>query len=124
VRKGIAVYEAHCVAHGKMIPFFPVLEMMRGEKAIEYSQLAGERAVNDAGRREDRADRADGPGGAPRAERITEGGAPALLQRLARLYLGPDAVFPPETLRNQPGWITWIKPERFGGIGPWNPAET
>jgi PPOX class probable F420-dependent enzyme len=53
--------------------------------------------------------------------RITEGGAPALLQRLAHLYLGPQAVFPPETLRDQPGWITRIKPERFGGIGPWNP---
>jgi PPOX class probable F420-dependent enzyme len=52
--------------------------------------------------------------------RITEGGAPALLQRLAQLYLGPQAVFPPETLRDQPGWITRIKPERFGGIGPWS----
>src|SRR5664279_4629503 len=26
--------------------------------------------------------------------RITEGGAPELVQRLARVYLGPDAVFP------------------------------
>ena len=56
--------------------------------------------------------------------RITEGGAPTLLQRLAHLYLGPDVVFPPEALRDQPGWITRITPERFGGIGPWNPAET
>lgn len=56
--------------------------------------------------------------------RVTEGGAPALLQRLAPLYLGAGAIFPPETLRNLPGWITRIKPERFGGIGPWNPAET
>jgi PPOX class probable F420-dependent enzyme len=55
--------------------------------------------------------------------RVTEGGAPALLQHLARLYLGPDVVFPPEPLRNQPGWITRIKPERFGGIGPWNPTK-
>src|SRR5437764_1996847 len=28
--QGIAVYDAHCVAHGKMIPFFLVLELMRG----------------------------------------------------------------------------------------------
>src|SRR4051812_4451657 len=27
--------------------------------------------------------------------RITEGGGPELLRRLARVYLGPDAVFPP-----------------------------
>src|SRR6184192_3158080 len=28
--QGIAVYDAHCVAHGKMIPFFLILELMRG----------------------------------------------------------------------------------------------
>ena len=28
--QGIAVYDAHCVAHGKMIPFLPVLELLRG----------------------------------------------------------------------------------------------
>src|SRR5438034_6736323 len=28
--RGIAVYEAHCVAHGKMLPFLPILEMLRG----------------------------------------------------------------------------------------------
>jgi tetratricopeptide (TPR) repeat protein len=28
--RGIAVHEAHCVAHGKMIPFLPILEMLRG----------------------------------------------------------------------------------------------
>jgi class 3 adenylate cyclase/tetratricopeptide (TPR) repeat protein len=28
--QGIAVYDAHCVAHGKMIPFFPILELLRG----------------------------------------------------------------------------------------------
>src|SRR5206468_785903 len=48
--------------------------------------------------------------------RITEGGAPILLQRLAHLYFGPDAVFPPASLRDQPGYITRITPERFGGI--------
>jgi PPOX class probable F420-dependent enzyme len=55
--------------------------------------------------------------------RITEGGAPALLQRLAKIYLGPEVVFPPETIRSRPGYITRIKPHRFGGIGPWNPAQ-
>jgi PPOX class probable F420-dependent enzyme len=55
--------------------------------------------------------------------RITEGGAPALLQNLARVYLGPDIEFPPEPLRSRPGYITRIKPRRFGGIGPWNPAQ-
>jgi class 3 adenylate cyclase len=28
--QGIAVYDAHCVAHGRMIPFLPVLELLRG----------------------------------------------------------------------------------------------
>ena len=28
--RGIVVYEAHCVTHGKMIPFVPILEMLRG----------------------------------------------------------------------------------------------
>lgn len=51
--------------------------------------------------------------------RITEGGAPALLQRLARLYMGPEAVFPPPSMRDRPGWITRIAPARLGGSGPW-----
>ncbi len=50
--------------------------------------------------------------------RITEGGAPELLQRLARVYLGPDVKFPP--MDNPPaGYITRISPERVGGVGPW-----
>jgi len=55
--------------------------------------------------------------------RITEGGAAALLQSLAKVYLGPDVEFPPEPLRSRPGYITRIKPRRFAGIGPWNPAQ-
>ncbi len=27
--RGVPVYEAHCVAHGKMIPFLPILELLR-----------------------------------------------------------------------------------------------
>src|SRR6516225_1532216 len=50
--------------------------------------------------------------------RITEGGAPALLQRLAHLYLSPDAVFPPEVLRDQRGWITRITPSGMAASGP------
>ena len=51
--------------------------------------------------------------------RITDGGAVELLQRLAKLYLGPSADFPPPSMRNIPGYITRITPERFSGIGPW-----
>jgi PPOX class probable F420-dependent enzyme len=52
--------------------------------------------------------------------RVVEGGAPEMLQHLAHTYLGPDVVFPnmPDP---PPGFITRITPERFGGVGPWNP---
>ncbi len=50
--------------------------------------------------------------------RITAGGAPELLQRLAHTYLGPDVKFPP--MENPPpGYITHITVERIGGVGPW-----
>jgi PPOX class probable F420-dependent enzyme len=52
--------------------------------------------------------------------RVTEGGAAQLLQRLAPLYLAPNADFPPAALRNIPGYITRITPARFTGIGPWS----
>ena len=49
--------------------------------------------------------------------RITEGGAPELLQQLARTYLGPDVKFPP--MDDPPsGYITHITVERIGGVGP------
>ena len=51
--------------------------------------------------------------------RVTEGGAVQLLQRLAPLYLGPNADFPPPAMRSIPGYITRITP-RFTGIGPWS----
>jgi PPOX class probable F420-dependent enzyme len=50
--------------------------------------------------------------------RVTEGGAPEMLQRLAHTYLGPDVVFPPMP-DPPPGFVTRIRPERFGGVGPW-----
>jgi PPOX class probable F420-dependent enzyme len=50
--------------------------------------------------------------------RITEGGGPALLQRLAEVYLGPGVKFPPGD--NPPeGWIMRIEPLRWHGHGPW-----
>ena len=50
--------------------------------------------------------------------RVTEGGAPELLQRLAWTYLGPDIVFPrmPDP---PPGYVTRVRVERVSGIGPW-----
>ena len=50
--------------------------------------------------------------------RVTEGGAPQLLQRLAHTYLGPDVRFP--AMDNPPpGYITHITVERVSGVGPW-----
>jgi PPOX class probable F420-dependent enzyme len=49
---------------------------------------------------------------------VTEGGAAELLQRLARVYLGPDVKFPPMA-DPPPGYITHIQVERVGGVGPW-----
>ena len=50
--------------------------------------------------------------------RVVEGGARALLQQLAHVYLGPDAVFPPPSFQ-APGFTMRITPERVGGVGPW-----
>jgi len=50
---------------------------------------------------------------------ITEGGGADLLQRLAHVYIGPDVVFPPEPVRQRPGFILHITPERITGVGPW-----
>lgn len=51
--------------------------------------------------------------------RITDGGAPELLQDLAHVYLGPDVVFPnfPDP---PPGVIVHIAVDRLAGPGPWN----
>jgi PPOX class probable F420-dependent enzyme len=50
--------------------------------------------------------------------RVTGGGAPELLQELARTYLGPDVAFPPMP-DPPPGYVTRVAIERVGGIGPW-----
>ena len=50
--------------------------------------------------------------------RVTEGGAAALLQRLARTYLGPEVRFPPMP-DPPPGFVIHIAVERIVGVGPW-----
>jgi PPOX class probable F420-dependent enzyme len=50
--------------------------------------------------------------------RVTEGGAPELLQELARIYLGEGVKFPPMD-DPPPGFVTRIQVERLGGVGPW-----
>ena len=50
--------------------------------------------------------------------RITEGGAPELLQQLADVYLGPEVRFPAID-DPPPGYITRIAVTRVGGVGPW-----
>jgi PPOX class probable F420-dependent enzyme len=52
---------------------------------------------------------------------VTEGGAPELLQRLAHVYLGPDVKFPPMP-DPPPGYVTHIRVDRVGGVGPWSPG--
>jgi hypothetical protein len=50
---------------------------------------------------------------------IERGGAPELLQELARVYLGPEVRFPP--MDNPPAGVrTRIALARLGGIGPWS----
>ena len=51
--------------------------------------------------------------------RVTEGGAPELLQRLARVYLGPDVVFPPMP-DPPPGFTIRISVVRASGVGDWS----
>jgi PPOX class probable F420-dependent enzyme len=50
--------------------------------------------------------------------RVTEGGAPELLQRLAHVYVGPDVTFPPMP-NPPPGFVTRISVDRITGVGPW-----
>jgi PPOX class probable F420-dependent enzyme len=54
--------------------------------------------------------------------RVTEGGAPELLQRLAHVYLGPDVDFPPMP-DPPPGYVIRIGVDRLGGVGPWAEGE-
>jgi PPOX class probable F420-dependent enzyme len=50
--------------------------------------------------------------------RVVDGGAPELLAELAKTMIGPDAKFPP--MDNPPrGFVTHIRIDKVGGIGPW-----
>ncbi len=51
--------------------------------------------------------------------RLTEGGAAELLGRLAKTYIGPDAVFPPMS-DPPPGFVLHLAVQRVGGNGPWS----
>jgi PPOX class probable F420-dependent enzyme len=51
--------------------------------------------------------------------RVTDGGGPEVLQRLAHTYLGPDVTFPPMP-NPPPGFVTRVTVDRLGGVGPWN----
>jgi PPOX class probable F420-dependent enzyme len=50
--------------------------------------------------------------------RVTEGGAPELLQKLAYVYVGPDVMFPPMP-DPPPGFVMHVEIDRIGGLGPW-----
>jgi PPOX class probable F420-dependent enzyme len=50
--------------------------------------------------------------------RIEEGGGAELLQRLARVYVGPDARFPPMD-DPPPGSVVHITVDKISGVGPW-----
>jgi PPOX class probable F420-dependent enzyme len=49
---------------------------------------------------------------------IEEGGAPELLRKLGKRYLGLDVDFPPMP-DPPPGFVTRITPTSVRGIGPW-----
>ena len=50
--------------------------------------------------------------------RVTDGGAPELLQELAHRYIGPDVRFPPMD-DPPPGHVMRISVERVAGNGDW-----
>jgi PPOX class probable F420-dependent enzyme len=54
--------------------------------------------------------------------RITEGGAPELLQQLAQVYLGPGIKYPPEDTAPA-GYITHIEVEHVYGQGSWQQPD-
>ena len=50
--------------------------------------------------------------------RVTEGGAPQLLNQLAQIYIAPGTTFAPDGTPQ--GYITRITAESIHGIGPWS----
>ncbi|UJL27047.1 PPOX class F420-dependent oxidoreductase [Mycolicibacterium vanbaalenii] len=51
--------------------------------------------------------------------RVVEGGAPELLADLARTLAAPGTPFPPADA--PPGFLTRIRIDKVGGVGPWAP---
>ena len=51
--------------------------------------------------------------------RVTEGGAPELLHRLAQTYIGPGTAFPPMP-DPPPGFVIRIAVEKVSGVGNWD----
>jgi hypothetical protein len=49
--------------------------------------------------------------------RVEEGGAPELLDEIATTIFGPGTGFPPPDA--PPGYLTHIRIEKVGGVGPW-----
>ncbi|BDT97026.1 MULTISPECIES: PPOX class F420-dependent oxidoreductase [Nocardia] len=49
--------------------------------------------------------------------RVVEGGAPELLRQLAKTLAAPGVEFPPADA--PPGYLTRIRIDKVGGIGPW-----
>lgn len=49
--------------------------------------------------------------------RVVEGGAPELLAELATTLASPGVEFPPDDA--PPGYLTRIRIEKVGGVGPW-----
>jgi PPOX class probable F420-dependent enzyme len=50
--------------------------------------------------------------------RVTEGGAPELLHRLAQTYVGPGTTFPPMP-DPPPGYIMHVQVDKISGSGNW-----
>lgn len=49
--------------------------------------------------------------------RVVEGGAPELLEKLAQTLSRADSEFPPKDA--PPGFLTRIRIDKVGGVGPW-----
>lgn len=49
---------------------------------------------------------------------ITEHGALEWVRRFARVYMGPDVVYPPEG-ETRSGYVVHVEAEKISGIGPW-----
>lgn len=54
--------------------------------------------------------------------RVTEGGAPELLHRLAQTHVGPGTKFPPMP-DPPPGFVMRVAVDRIGGSGEWSEKD-